>query len=367
MKIICHREAFLSACQLAATAVPSKDVKAVLRNIKAHAEEQSCSLFATDLELGLRMDVGGVEVIKPGKALLPAQKIISILRETREDQLSIDASPKGVIVKGKKVEFFLPYEDPEQFPDVPEFGDDAWHEIRAGDLRELIRRTVFSCATESARYTMTGVLFELDGDGARMIATDGRRLALAQCNAKSLGDHTTGTNPPVVPAKSLGVLDRNLVDDDEVVKIKVGVNEIFFKTDCSVLYSRLIEGRYPDYRAILPKSASIKVVVSAGGLLSGVRQASIMSDDETKRLSFHLEKDQITFEAETALGGKSKVEMAIDYDGDEISTSFNPQFLIDMLKTMPGEMEIQMELSSSGKPVLFRSGSSYSYLVMPMS
>jgi DNA polymerase-3 subunit beta len=367
MKIICHREAFLSACQLASTAVPSKDVKAVLRNIKAHADEMRCNLFATDLELGLRLDVGGVEVIKPGKALLPAEKIIAILREAREDQLEIESTSDGLTIKGKKLRFELPYEDPEQFPDVPEFGEDMWHEIRAGDLREMIRRTVFSCATESARYTMTGVLWELESEEARLIATDGRRLALAQGPAKSIGGHTTGTNGPVVPSKTLGVLDRNLTDDDEIVKIKVGTNEIFFRTDCSVLYSRLIEGRYPDYRAILPKTAAIKLTVSAGGLLSGVRQASIMSDDETKRLNFHLESGQITFEAQAALGGKSKIEMAVDYDGEEISTSFNPQFLIDMLKAMPPEAELQMELSSPGKPVLFRAGSSYIYLVMPMS
>lgn len=116
MKIICHREAFLSACQLASSAVPTKDVKPVLRNIKAEADQDRCTLLATDLELGLRMEVGAVEVKRAGKALLPANKIIAILRESREDKVEIQASSEEITVKGKSFSFDLPVEDPELFP-----------------------------------------------------------------------------------------------------------------------------------------------------------------------------------------------------------------------------------------------------------
>lgn len=367
MKIICHREAFLSACQLASTAVPSKDVKPVLRNIKAEADQDRCTLFATDLELGLRMDVGSVEVKRSGKVLLPASKIIAILRETRDDQLEITATPDAITIKGKNLEFDLPVEDPNLFPDVPDFNDEKCHEIRAGELRDMIKRTVFSCATETARYSMTGVLWELEGSDVRLVATDGRRLAMSQGLAKSVGGHATTGMSTVVPAKAMGVLERNLADDDEIVKVHIQTNDVFFKTDCSVIYSRLIEGRFPDYRAILPKTASLKLLLSAGAFLSGVRQAAIMSDDETKKLNFHLDPGKIVLQAQAALGGKSKVEMAVDYDGPSISTSFNPGFLVDMLKTMPPETELQMELNDPARPVLFRMGGNYIYLVMPLT
>jgi DNA polymerase-3 subunit beta len=367
MKIICHREAFLSACQLASTAVPSKDVKPVLRNIKAEATPDRCTLMATDLELGLKMDVGSVEVKKPGTALLPAQKIIAILREARDDQLEIQADADAITIKGKNLEFDLPVEDPALFPDVPDFDEEKCHEIRAGDLREMIKRTVFACATETARYSMTGVLWELDGTDARLVATDGRRLAMTQGLAKPVGGHATTGMSTVVPAKAMGVLERNLADDDEIVKVHIQANDLFFKTDCSTIYSRLIEGRFPDYKAILPKSAALKLLLSAGAFMAGVRQAAIMTDDETKKLNFHLDPGKIVLQAQAALGGKSKVEMAVDYDGPSISTSFNPAFLIDMLKTMPAETELQLELNDPARPVLFRAGSSYIYLVMPLT
>jgi len=367
MKIICHREAFLSACQLASSAVPTKDVKPVLRNIKAEADQDRCTLLATDLELGLRMEVGAVEVKRAGKALLPANKIIAILRESREDKVEIQASSEEITVKGKSFSFDLPVEDPELFPEVPDFDDEKCHEIRAGDLREMIRRTVFSCASETARYTMTGVLWELDGPEVTLVATDGRRMALNHGTGKPMGGHATASLSTVVPSKAMGVLERNLADDDETVKVHFKANDVFFKTDCSVIHSRLIEGRFPDYRAILPKTAALKLLLSAGAFMSGVRQAAIMTDDETRKLNFHLDPGKIVLQAQAALGGKSQVEMSIDYDGPSLSTSFNPAFLVDMLKTLPPETELQMELNDPARPVLFRVGSHFLYLVMPLT
>src|SRR5258708_4510096 len=175
MKALCPREALLSACQLTSAAIPTKDLKPILKNLKAVAGDGRCTLIATDLEVGIRLDVQGLTIEEPGEAILPAVKLIDILREARDIDLEIEADANACTVKGgQSLEFEMPSEDPAQFPDFPTFAEDRYHEISAGSLREMIRRTVFAVAEETQRYSMTGVMWELDGDQAKLVATDGR-------------------------------------------------------------------------------------------------------------------------------------------------------------------------------------------------
>src|SRR5437588_10791756 len=105
MKAFCHREGLLSAFQLASAAVPSRDVKPVLRNLKAVAEEGRCTLMATDLELGIRLEVRGLQVQEPGEALLPAARLLAILRETQDEELSVEADANACVIRGQSTEF----------------------------------------------------------------------------------------------------------------------------------------------------------------------------------------------------------------------------------------------------------------------
>src|SRR5260370_38060407 len=180
MKVVCHREGLLAACQLATFAVRSRDVKPVLRNLKAVVENDRCTLMATDLELGIRLEVRGIRMGEPGEALLNTRRFISILRESTDEEMTVEAGPEACRVIGTTNEFEMPGEDPSAFPDVPTFDQENYHEVSAGLLREMIRRTLFAAATgEQLRYgATTGILWELDGTDASLIATDGRRLAL---------------------------------------------------------------------------------------------------------------------------------------------------------------------------------------------
>ena len=136
MKAVCQREALLSACQLASVAVASRDVKPILKNIKAIVEPERCTLMATDLELGVRLEVRSVKVEEPGEAILPTAKIISILRESTDEELTLEAGPDACIVRGQFNEFEMPGEDASVFPDIPDFTEDRYHELSAGVLRE---------------------------------------------------------------------------------------------------------------------------------------------------------------------------------------------------------------------------------------
>jgi DNA polymerase-3 subunit beta len=368
MKALCRREGLLSACQLASAAIPARrDVKPILSNIKAVADEGRCTLMATDLELGIRLDVAGLTIQEPGEAILPAARLVAILREARDDELSIEADPSACVVRGPSMEFEMPSEDPAQFPDLPTFAEEKFHEITAGTLREMIRRTVFAAAQETARYSMTGVLWELEGETAKLVATDGRRLALAQGLATPHGGHTTKGQAPVVPSKAMNLLERNLQDDEETVKICLRPNEVLFRTERAVIYSRLVEGRFPDYRQVFPKKPAVKVALAATPFQAAVRQAAIMTDDDSKRVTFHFAKNKLTLQAQGVTAGRSKVELPVEYDAKAIDVNFNPAFLIDVLKVLPAEADLSLDLVDGASPALFKSGANYSYLVMPLT
>src|SRR5947208_3250981 len=116
MKALCRREGLLAACQLASAAIPSRDVKPILKNLKAVAGDGRCTLMATDLEIGVRLDVQGLTIEEAGEAILPAAKLVAILREARDDELQIDANDQACIVRGRTLEFEMPSDDPAQFP-----------------------------------------------------------------------------------------------------------------------------------------------------------------------------------------------------------------------------------------------------------
>src|SRR6266705_5245132 len=127
MKVVCHREGLLAACQLASVAVPSRDVKPVLRNLKAVVDKDRCTLMATDLELGIRLEVRGIRVDEPGEALLHTGRFISILRESTDEEMTVEAGPDACRVVGATNEFEMPGEDPAAFPDIPTFDQDRYH------------------------------------------------------------------------------------------------------------------------------------------------------------------------------------------------------------------------------------------------
>ncbi len=367
MKVRCHREGLLSAFQLASVAVPARDLKPVLQNLKVIATPERCTLLATDLELGIRLEVRGIQVEEPGEALLPAGRVQAILRESSDEELEIEASTQSCRVRGEHNEFEMGGDDPAEFPDVPAFSEDQYHELPAATLKEMIRRTIFATATENPRYALTGVLWEFENETARLVATDGRRLAVIEGPAASQGGQDTKGQTHVVPTKAMQLLERNLQDPDERVRVGLRPNEALFQTERAVIYSRLVEGRYPPYREVFPKKQTVKIPITVGPFHAAIRQAAIMTDEESKRVIFTFEKKKLTLQAHGPATGRSKVELPLDYDGKPIKTAFDPKFLTDMLRVLNAEDLLTLELVDAASVALFRAGDSYSYIVMPLT
>ncbi len=281
--------------------------------------------------------------------------------------MSIEADPNACMVRGASSEFELPGEDPAQYPDVPSFDGDNYHQIQAGLLRTMIHRTIFAAATESARFALTGVLWEATAQKVRLVATDGRRLAVADGIGVMNGKHDTTGQTPVVPTKAMQLLERSLGDAEEPIFVSLRPNEALFRTSRAEIYGRLVEGRYPPYRDVFPKKSGFKAKLAVPAFMSAVRQAAILTDEESRGVDFSFAKGKLTLKAKVADKGRAKVEMPVDFEGKGADVTFDPKFIIEMLRVLDEDAELTLELGDAATAALFRVGDDYSYIVMPLA
>src|SRR5262249_21772262 len=143
-------------------------------------------------------------------------------------------------------------------------------------------------------------------------------------------------------------------------------NDVLMKTERAIIYSRLVEGRFPNYRQVLPTKHAAKIPLTVGPFLSAVRQAAIMTDEESKRVIFTFAKKKLTLQAHGHESGRSKVEMPVEHDGKAIEISFDPKFLVDMLRVLEPDAPLVLEVTDSATPALFRNESNYLYVVVPL-
>ncbi|MFO0849485.1 MAG: DNA polymerase III subunit beta [Gemmataceae bacterium] len=370
MKVTCIRDGLLTACRLVGAAVAARTTKPILSNIKAVAHDDALTLMATDLEVGIRYELRGVKVSRAGSAILPVVRLVSILQETGDGEITLDADAETTRIKLTTGRYELPGGDPTEFPDLPGFdAGGRYHEVTAGVLRTLIKRTAFAAEKkESTRWAVTGVLWEADAGKVRMVATDTKRLAMTEGPAEVHGEPEAKGQSHLVPLKTVQLLEKNLTDDGELVRVVLRPNEALFQTERALIHTRLVEGRFPPYRDIIPKKLAVKLQVSVSELLARVRQAAITTDDESKRVDFRFEPGKAVLTARGPETGSSEVEMALpDYPGPEVEIAFDPAYLTDMLRAVEGEPTATLEMTDGSKPALFRIGETYTYLVMPLA
>lgn len=364
MLITCPRADLLAACQLAA-AVPARDLKPIFRNVKAVADGRF-TLEATDQECGIRVEVPNTRIQTPGEALLPADRLHAILREATDSELILEQGGTTCTVRGRDAEFELGGDDPAQFPARPVFAAESCHVIAAGSLREMIRRTGFATATESARYALAGTLWEVSKTAVRLIATDGKRLAVADSPATMEGGHTTEGQTPIVPTKAMQLLSRSLSDPAAPVRVRLTANEAYFQVGATTITTRLLEGRFPPYRTILPKSGGTAVELPVGPFHATVRQAAILADRECHRVEFRFRDDALVLVTDGAVLGRSTVRLPIAFAGTPSAVAFDPKFVTDLLQALPTDGAVTLELFGPERPALFRFGDSLRYLLMPL-
>jgi len=368
MKIRSPREPILAALQTAAAVVPARSPKPVLTNVKLEATKDSAVLSATDLEVGVRIEIEGVETSAPGAVLLPSGRLAAIIRESSPGTVfEIHSDGTATVVKAPRSEFRLPAEDPLEFPSVAAFPQGPCLELSTPLVRELVRRTVFATDNESSRYALGGVLLELSATSAIAVGTDGRRLAKMEGPAEARGGDT-GVAQPIVPARAMQLVERCLGAADAPVHVVARPSEILVRTGGTTVSARLVDGRFPRWRDVFPdRPDAVRVNVVAGPLLAAVRQAAIVTSEQSKGVDFSFEPGQIVLSGRSAESGESRVELPIDHTGDTVRIKLDPRFVGDFLRVLDGGTNVIVEITDGQSACVCRTEDGYGYVIMPLA
>lgn len=369
MKVSCAKESLLSALQTASAVVPSRSPKPILTNIRLESSGPSTAVIsATDLEIGLRIELQGVEVSAAGAVLLPAARLSAIVREAPPGTVfQIESDGTAAVVKAPRSQFRLPSEDAAEFPAIAAFPSGPSFEITTAVARELVRRTVFATDNESSRYALGGVLLELADGGVIAVGTDGRRLAKMEAS----GVIATGgpsASQPIVPARAMNLVERCLGGGDEAVHLAVRPSEVLVKTGVTTLSARLVEGRFPRWRDVFPdRPDAIHVPMPVGPFLAAVRQAAIVTSEQSKGVDFSFESGVLVLSGRSSESGESRIELPIDHAGSTVRIKLDPRFVIDFLRVLDAANMVTVELTDAQSAAVFRTDDGYGYVVMPLA
>ncbi len=368
MKVTCDRELLLSGFQTAAMVAPTRSPKPILQNVKLEVREEGAILMATDMEVGIRIDVEGIEVESPGSVVLPVSRFGTLLRESTDEKLRLEADVNGVQVRGDRSEFKLPAHNPDEFPEVVSFEEEKYHKVAVRLFKEMTRRTLFATDSESSRYALGGVLLEMDEEKIIAIGTDGRRLAKMEGPATSVEGHGTGDTMTIVPARSMQLIERALTDVEAEVYIAARPNDVLIKTPKATIYSRLVEGRFPKWRDVFPtRQEAVSIGITVGPMYSALRQAAIVADDDSRGIDFQFGEGKLVLAGSTAEVGQSRVELPIPYDGKVITVTMDHRFVADFMKVLDIERTFVIEIENDESAAVFSTDDGYGYVVMPLA
>lgn len=368
MKLWIERERFAALFSLAAMVAPQRSPREILMNIKIQAIGGEAVITASDMDLSIRLHTTLVNVERPGVIVVPVGRFGGVLKEVIDEKLLIEVVNDQAIITGVSSRFELPLIDPDEFPVVEQFSDTNYLEMPSRVLKEMIKRTAFAADVESTRYALSGILLEPQSDSLMTaVATDGRRLAKMDGVVRVEGQ----VNPQqttIVPTKTMLLIEKMLPDDDSPLQLAVDSNELRVQTTSGTIHSRLVEGRYPKWKDAIPLNRdSVKIDILAGTLLSALRQAAIVSDQETRGVDFWFSPGNLVVNSQTAQIGQARIEVPINYDGDEIKTALDLRYLTEMLRVLRPDQLIRMDIEGPQTAAYLTTNDSFGYVIMPLT
>ncbi|WP_437191515.1 DNA polymerase III subunit beta [Planctomicrobium sp. SH527] len=367
MKLSVPKNVLQSAFSIVSGVVPQRSPKEILRNVKLTLNDGKATLLATDEEVGVRYELDGIVSDSAGEALLPTQRITAILREVQDDTIQIEVNEDALWIRTSQSEFRLSVEDPAQFPNVAKFEDQNYYVVTGKTFKQAIQRTIFATDVESTRYALGGLLVEVDNTNLTLAATDGRRLSVVRISCAAHGVSGEEIGRPVVPAKAMSLIDRSIHDDDQEVHLAIHPHHVLIQSGNSTIYSRLVEGRFPKYQDVIPQGSTAKIEFVAGPFLSAVRQAMIVTNDESRGVDFSFQNGTLTL---TSLGqdvGSSRIQIPISFEGDAIKVTFDPRFVQEFLRVLDSAGPVTLSLIDGNSAAVFSVEDNYTYVVMPLT
>jgi DNA polymerase-3 subunit beta len=362
MKVTVTRENFQRGLSAVAATIPTRTTLPVLSNILVETVEDGLRVRGTDLDISVSVKTAAA-VERQGAITVPAKKVADIARELPDAPVQLESEGgRAVLVCGNSRFRLnaLPSEEYPSFPDVP--FEEGW-KLRGGELQTLSAHTSFAVSGEETRPVLNGVLWQVRGEEMRMVATNGHRLAKMGLRL-GVG---AGEEDLIVPPKALQQVER-LFDAEDELEIARSESHLGFRTARTEVYTRLIEGPYPNYEQVLPKSHDKECVADRGELTAAIKRMAIVASDQTHRVRLSFAPEKLALAVQTPDLGEAEDELPIAYEGAPIEIGFNAQYLLEVLRYLGGD-EVKVSLSAPERPATFEpvgGDQDYVCLVMPL-
>lgn len=364
MRFSLQREAFLKPLAQVVNVVERRQTLPVLANLLALVKDGQLSLTGTDLEVEMVARCA-VDDAQEGEVTIPARKLFDIVRALPDgSKVTVSQSGDRITVQAGRSRFTLASLPANDFPSIDEVEATERVEVPEAALKELIERTAFAMAQQDVRYYLNGLLFDLGEHRLRCVATDGHRLAL--CEA-ALEGGAQAKRQIIVPRKGVTELQRLLEGGDRILELEMGRNHIRVKRDDVTFTSKLIDGRFPDYEAVIPIGADREVKVDREVLRASLQRAAILSNEKYRGVRIEVSPGQLKISAHNPEQEEAQEEVEADTSVDGLAVGFNVNYLLDALGALRDETVV-LALRDANSSALVREAANERsrHVVMPL-
>ncbi len=342
MKFTITRENLQEGLAAVAGSIPTRTTLPVLANILLEAEDEAVRMSGTDLDTAVSVRVPA-EVQEEGSITAPARKLQEIARELAPAPVRIATQGDAISLTSGRSKFRLNGLPQDEFPAFPSVSFERSWRLSGRELRQMISHVSFAASTEETRPILNGVLWQLREEEMRMVATNGHRLAKMSLPRRENGGEGA-VGDLIVHPRALQQVEK-LLGESEEVEVGRSENHLGFRSEGVQIYTRLIEGPYPNYEQVIPKDNDKVLVAEKSALTAAIRRMAIVASDQTHRVRLSLGGPMLRFSVQTPDLGEASEELPVEYDGEPLEIGFNASYLIELLRYMPTE-EVRMSFKA---------------------
>ena len=344
MKFIVSSTKLLKQLQAVGGVLNSNNTLPILDNFLFQIEKNTLSITASDLETTMISVVDEIQANESGKIAIPAKMLIEILKTFSPDTpitFLVDKDTFNVSLSAGEGKYKLAGQNGDEFPKNPEIENTASIEIETKALAEAINKTIFATGNDDIRPVMSGVFCELATDSITFVATDAHKLVRYRRN-----DFKSDAEKQfIIPKKPLNQLKSTLNSIEGNVTIDYNDSNAKFSFGHITLICRLIDGKYPNYNAVIPAENPNKLTIDRVSLLSSIKRVSLFSNQSTYQIRLKIAGSELTISAEDLDYANSATErLTCQYDGTDMEIGFNAKFVLEMLNNLSTEL-VNLEMS----------------------
>ncbi|MEW9672344.1 DNA polymerase III subunit beta [Ammoniphilus sp. 3BR4] len=376
MHLMINRDIMTAAINDVSKAVSSRTTIPILTGIKISSHSEGITLTASDSDISIEytipLELEGdlyVDIKQHGSIVLPARYLNDIVRRLPGEFVELEVGDRfQTILRSGKSEFNLNGLDPEDFPRLPQIEEEKVFSLPSDILKTMVKQTGFAAATTELRPILTGIMWSLQGDELRFVATDSHRLASKRSFVEASSD--LALDNIVTPGKSMQELNKILPDNDTLVDIVVTDNQILFKTQRILFYSRLLNGTYPDVNRIIPQQSKTDIILNTKEFLHAIERASLLAKDgKNNVVKFSVSPDSLVELSSISpeVGKVTEELQATMIEGEELKISFNAKYMLDTLRVIDSE-EVKIRFTGAMSPfIIHPTEHEHSlYLILPV-